>query len=109
MKRVLIILALLPIFTALTAKEFHVSVNGNDANDGSALRPFRTIMQAVQAACPGDTITVHAGTYREWINPLRGGESDAKRIVYRAAPGVKVEIKGSEIIKNCKKYHNDEK
>ena len=103
MKRVLIILALLPIFTTLTATEFHVSVNGNDTNDGSALRPFRTIMQAVLAAYPGDTITVHTGTYREWINPLRGGENDAKRIVYRAAPGEKVEIKGSEIIKNWEK------
>ena len=39
------------------------------------------------------------GTYRERINPARGGESDEKRIVYRAAPGEKVEIKGSEELK----------
>jgi hypothetical protein len=107
MKRVLIILAVLfPTFTALTAKEYHVSVKGNDANDGSAPKPFKTIMQAVQVAYPGDTITVHAGTYREWVNPLRGGESDSRRIIYRAAPGEKVEIKGSEIIKDWKKEKN---
>ena len=58
---------------------------------------------AVQHAYAGDTITVHSGTYREWINPLRGGESDSKRIVYRAAAGEKVEIKGSEIITGWKK------
>ena len=32
-------------------------------------------------------ITVHQGVYRERINPPRGGKSDEKRIVYRAAPG----------------------
>jgi hypothetical protein len=87
----------------LSAREFHVSVKGSDTNDGSSLNPFKTIGTAVLHAFPGDTITVHAGTYREWVNPLRGGESDFKRIVYRAAPGEKAEIKGSEIITGWKK------
>lgn len=51
----------------------------------------------------GDIITVHAGTYRKWINPARGCESDTKRITYRAAASEKVEIKGSEIISGWKK------
>lgn len=38
------------------------------------------------------------GTYREWINPLSGGESDSKRILYRVAPGERAEVKGSEIV-----------
>jgi hypothetical protein len=88
---------------SVNGKEYHVSPKGDDANDGSPSRPFKTIMQAVRYAYPGDVITVHSGTYREQINPLRGGESDDKRIVYRAAPGEKVEIKGSEIIKDWKK------
>ena len=53
-------------------------------------------------------ITVHAGTYREWINPARGGESDAKRIVYQAAPGEEVFIKGSEVITGWKKEKGSE-
>ncbi|MGE5608692.1 MAG: carbohydrate-binding protein, partial [Bacillota bacterium] len=44
---------------------------------------------------------------RERINPPRGGESDAKRIVYQAAPGEKVEIKGSEVMKNWVKVQGD--
>jgi len=80
------------------AKEFHVSVNGNDTDNGSRLKPFKTISAAAQVAQPGDVITVHAGVYRERINPPRGGESDAKRIVYQAARGEKVEIKGSEVV-----------
>jgi len=42
-------------------------------------------------------ITVYEGTYHERINPLRGGQSDSKRITYQAAKGEKVVIKGSEI------------
>jgi hypothetical protein len=92
------------LFTSLiSAKEYHVSVKGNDSNNGSALKPLKTISAAVNYAYPGDTITVHEGTYREWVNPIRGGESDSKRIVYRAAPNEKVEIKGSEIVTGWEK------
>jgi len=89
------------------AREYHVSTNGNDAGEGSSSKPFRTISAAAQAAQPGDVITVHAGTYRERINPPRGGVSDRQRIVYQAARGEKVEIKGSEVIKNWEKVQDD--
>ena len=82
-----------------TAREYHVSPSGNNAHDGSAAKPLQTISAAAQLAQPGDTITVHAGTYRERINPPRGGTSDTQRITYRAAPDEKVEIKGSEVVK----------
>jgi hypothetical protein len=39
---------------------------------------------------------VHAGEYREWVVPRRGGLSDRRRITYQAAPGEHVVIKGSE-------------
>jgi len=89
--------------TIANAREYHVSVNGSNNNDGSFTKPFKTINHAAQIAQPGDVITVHAGIYREWINPARGGESDNKRIVYQAAAGEKVEIKGSELIKGWKR------
>ena len=81
------------------ATEYHVAVSGDDALEGSAQAPFRTIQRAAEAAQPGDTITVHAGTYREWVNPPRGGESDTRRIVYQAALGERAIIKGSEAVK----------
>jgi alpha-N-arabinofuranosidase len=69
--------------------EYHVSVNGNDVNDGSVTKPFKTIMAAANAAMPGDVIMVHAGVYREQITPPRGGNSEAERIAYQAASGEK--------------------
>ena len=83
----------------LCAAEIHVSIRGSDANSGARLAPVRTIQRAANLAQPGDTVTVHEGVYRERINPPRGGASDAQRIVYQAAPGAKVEIKGSEVVK----------
>ncbi|GIE97705.1 right-handed parallel beta-helix repeat-containing protein [Paractinoplanes rishiriensis] len=75
---------------------FHVATSGSDDADGSAERPFRTINRAAALAGPGDTVTVHAGEYREWVKPRRGGLSDSRRITYQAAPGEHVVIKGSE-------------
>ncbi len=69
------------------AAEIHVAATGTDTNAGSAQEPLRTIQRAADLARPGDTITVHAGTYRERVNPPRGGESDAKRITYENPDG----------------------
>jgi len=98
----LLLLALL--IPAASAKEIHVSVKGNDSNDGSVTSPYKTISAAAQVAQPGDVVTVHEGSYRERVTPPRGGESDAKRIVYQAAPGEKAVIKGSEVIRDWKPF-----
>ena len=89
------------------ATEIHVAANGNDSSPGTPAAPLRTIQRAADLAKPGDVVTVHEGVYRERISPPRGGESDGKRIIYQAAPGEKVEIKGSEIIKNWVKVQED--
>ena len=91
----------------LSAKEYHVSKQGNDKNKGTEAKPLKTISAAAEIAQPGDTISVHKGVYRERINPPRGGESDKKRIIYRAAKGDEVIIKGSEVITGWKHLTND--
>ena len=103
----LILCMLLLLSGIIQAREYHVSVKGNDTNKGTGQAPFQTISRAAEAAQPGDFITVHEGTYRERINPPRGGMSDEKRIIYQANPGDKVVIKGSEVIKGWQKVQND--
>ena len=103
MKRLQLLLIALIVTFSLSAIEYHVAKTGNDKNKGSVEAPFLTIQVAANMAQPGDVITVHEGVYREWVKPPRGGDSDSKRIVYQAAEGEKVEIKGSEIINNWKK------
>jgi alpha-N-arabinofuranosidase len=107
MFRALTVAAFIAVMPTLHAAEFHVATHGNDANRGRKAAPLRTIQRAADLAQPGDVIIVHEGVYRERINPPRGGSSDRKRIVYRAAPGEKVEIKGSEIVKGWEKAQDD--
>jgi hypothetical protein len=76
--------------------EFHVATTGFDRADGSEDSPLRTVNRAADLAMPGDTVVVHSGEYREWVQPRRGGLSELRRITYTAAPGEHVVIKGSE-------------
>jgi hypothetical protein len=98
---------LLALPPSAPAANFHVAPSGNDDNAGTPKAPFRTIQHAADRAQPGDVITVHEGVYRERISPPRGGQSDTRRIVYQAAPGEKVEIKGSELVRNWVKVQED--
>lgn len=72
--------------------------NADDDNPGTQARPLRTIQAAADRARPGDTVLVRAGIYREEVVPPRGGDSPDRPIAYRAAPGEKVSIRGSERI-----------
>ncbi len=77
--------------------EYHVAIEGNDQRIGNKEQPFRTISRAASLAVAGDTIVVHAGVYREWVNPLNGGTKD-HRIVYKSAGDGEVVITGAERI-----------
>ncbi len=83
----------------LCARELHVAKTGSDLGDGSASAPFLTIQRAADVARSADTVTVHAGVYREWVSPKNSGLDKYSRIVYRAAQGEEVWIKGSEEVK----------
>jgi hypothetical protein len=76
----------------------HVATTGSDSNPGTSALPWLTIQHALSVATAGATINVHAGTYREQLDPPRGGTSDLSRIRLQAATGETVNIRGSERI-----------
>lgn len=76
---------------------YYVAPLGNDTDSGSVDAPFRTINHAAEQAQAGDIILVHGGTYREWVNPSRGGTATAP-ITFKAVPGEKATIKGSAVV-----------
>lgn len=67
----------------------------SDNNPGTPEHPFRTINRAAREAGPGDTVRVHAGIYRERVNPRNGGEAD-RPVIYEAADGDEVCVRGSD-------------
>jgi hypothetical protein len=77
----------------------NTSANADDNGPGDRARPFRTINKAAQVLQPGERVVIAAGTYRECVRPARGGTGPAQMISYEAAPGAKVYVKGSEILK----------
>ena len=102
MKRIKLSFTLLMLLVGLelVATGYFVSVNGDNKNPGTRELPFRNIQKAADVMLPGDVCIVRAGTYREWVKPPRGGVSESQRIVYKAAPGEEVIIKGSEQVTN---------
>jgi alpha-N-arabinofuranosidase len=98
----------MPAFAAvLRAADLHVAPTGNDANPGTMAAPLRSIQRAADLAQPGDVVTVHEGVYRERVDPPRGGASDARRIVYQAAPGGKAIITGAEPLQGWERVGGD--
>ncbi len=85
------------------SKTYYVDNNSAKADDngpGTNARPFRTINKAAQVLQPGERVVIASGTYRECVRPMRGGTGPAQMISYEAAPGAKVLIKGSEVLKD---------
>lgn len=63
------LIALLLFPTMLLARTIHVSPNGSDSGDGSAERPFQTLVKALEEATDNDVIELRTGTYQS--NELR--------------------------------------
>jgi hypothetical protein len=84
------------------SKTYYVDNNSPRANDngpGTREQPYRTINKAAQILQPGERVVIASGIYRECVRPVRGGTGPAQMISYETAPGAKVFVKGSEVLK----------
>ena len=82
---------------------YYVNIASPMEGDGSRERPFRHIQDAAKLARPGDEVLVFPGVYREYVNPLRGGE-EGRPIVYRSAEPLGAVITGAEKLTGWKRY-----
>lgn len=94
------------------AKEFYVSENGNDANDGSREHPFRTIEKAketvasISDSVSGDiVVNIAGGTYRiydtlDFTNADSG--KNGHMIIYRGDKDDKPVISGGRVVEGFK-------
>lgn len=78
----------------------NMSPHADDSGPGDQVLPFRTINKAAELLQPGERVVIAAGTYRECVRPARGGSGPSQMISYEAAPGAKVIVKGSEVLKD---------
>jgi hypothetical protein len=68
-------------------------VRGNDANDGTAAKPWRTLGFAATRLAPGDTLLLRGGLFREHPTITCAGTLE-KPITIRAYPGELVVLDG---------------
>lgn len=95
MKRFAPSILLLTLCLALTplasAREYFVSTQGDDQNDGSSMtQAFATIQKGVDALSPGDTLTIGPGEYRENVFRENLGNSDVDTTIRAALRGTVV-------------------
>jgi hypothetical protein len=106
------LLARLLIFTAagsLPAAEFHVAQTGNDANPGTAAKPFATIAKARDAAraVPGpNTILLAPGRYFNESGIVLD-ERDSGLTIKGAQPGAAAEVYGGMPVTGWEKWKGD--
>ena len=85
------------------AKTYYVDGQAKNADDngpGTKERPFRSINRAAQVLQPGERVVIAEGVYRECVRPARGGTGPESMVSYEAAPGAKVVVKGSAVVKD---------
>ena len=62
------------------------SAHGDDASDGAAAKPWKTMQHGVRQLKPGDTLYLRGGIYHETVNLTRSGTEESP-IVIAAYPG----------------------
>lgn len=93
MKSLLFVLLL--SFCSVFSKNYYVSPNGDDNNNGSNQFPFRTIQKSANIVESGDTVFVLNGFYEEAITLTKSG-SETKPIVFYGEPN-KTIIDGQKV------------
>lgn len=63
-----------PDYENYSPRLYYVAIAGDDENDGSLKKPWRTISHAVKHAGPNTRVIVGDGTYNEGITIENGGE-----------------------------------
>jgi hypothetical protein len=89
-----------PLHFSTTYYVDNLNPRAADSNPGTQELPFLTISKAAQVLQPGERVVILTGVYRERVDPARGGAGPGKMISYEAAPGAKVVVKGSRVVRS---------
>ena len=77
---------------------YHVALTGNDANDGSASTPFRTVKKGASVLQAGDTLIIHDGDYgQEFDIVLSHSGTVSQPITIKAETRGNVVLNGSRM------------
>ncbi|MBC7288632.1 MAG: hypothetical protein H5T86_11460, partial [Armatimonadetes bacterium] len=111
MQRLTTVLVVTCLAATCVASTYYVDQahpSASDTNPGTETAPWKTIARAGKAGelRPGDIVVIKSGVYREWVDIKVSGEP-GKPITFQAAPGARVVIKGSELVRGPYKRLGD--
>lgn len=98
---ILLAIAVITIFFVLNhtnakqenANFIYVALNGNDQNNGTKSKPFRTLKKAASEAKAGSTVFIRKGTYNENLVVKHSG-TKSKPITFKPYKNEKVILSG---------------
>jgi len=99
----LVVILFLYLPCQINAADIHVSHQGLDTSPGTPERPLRTLLRAGELAKAGDTVIIHAGTYRETLTIRHSGTAD-RPLTFIAAKDETVILSGSDSIKDWRPH-----
>jgi hypothetical protein len=79
-----------PPAPSLDAAALVVALDGDDAAEGTAAAPVRTINAAAERAQPGDTVLVRAGTYEGDVRTAASGTESARITFVAESPDTRI-------------------
>src|ERR1700742_1728294 len=74
--------------------EVWVAPDGDDANLGTKLKPWKTWQHAADQARPGTTVNIRGGTYCQRLSIQGSGNAGKGWITFRSLPGEKAVLDG---------------
>jgi len=89
----------------VSAADYYVSPQGDDAASGSEKAPWKTLAQAAKTLKPGDVCHLREGVYRELLRPKHSGQKD-KPITFVAYANEKVVLTGADAVTGWTKEKN---
>ena len=105
--------------TAVFAQDYYVANDGDDGQQGTLGKPWKTLAKANSSLRAGDTLYIRQGTYPEMIEPQHSGTAGAKiryqnyqnevvKVVGRSAADYVVKIREAYIVvQGLTLYHAD--
>jgi hypothetical protein len=88
------------------AGTYYADPLGNDGNDGSINKPFKTIQHAALIMKPGSVCNIRQGIYRETVNPRYTGFASAP-LTFQAYNNEQVFISGADSVKGWVKHNGN--
>ena len=102
MTKALLIFCLMAFIQSAHAKDYYLSLNGQDRNSGSESKPFRSFSHALNKLSANDTLIVEAGRYTQSIDITGRLGNRLKGVTIRARKGADVVLDGTDSLKSAK-------